>query len=136
MNTKMDSIKKILREEKDAFVAAVKSLKTQLEVAEEDVSRVVTALNALEQKPSKKVVKKTSSSGPKRPCPTKQETIVVIMDILNANGTVPVNDLKGLTSDKLIEQGKSLSGFALRFAEALRDPRIEEREPGVYALPY
>jgi len=112
------------------------TLRTQLVAAEEDVSRVVTALNALEQKPSKKVAKKTSSSGPKRPCPTKQETIVAIMKILDANGAVPVNDLKGLTSDKLTEQGKSLSGFALRFGEALRDPRIEEREPGIYALPY
>ncbi len=136
MSTKIDAIKKILREEKDAFVAVVKSLRTQLGVAEEDVSRVVTALNALEQKPAKKAVKKTGPSGPKKPCPTKQETLVAIMEILDANGIVPVDDLKGLTSDKLVEQGKSLSGFALRFGEALRDPRIEEREPGIYALPY
>jgi len=136
MSSKIDSIKKILREEKDDFVAVVKSLRTQLVVAEEDVSRVVIALNALEQKPSKKAARKTSFSGPKKPCSTKQETIVAIMDILNANGAVPVEDLKGLTSDKLTEQGKSLSGFALRFGEALRDPRIEEREPGIFALPY
>jgi len=136
MSTNLDSIKKILREEKDARVAVAKSLRTQLEVADEDVSRVVTALNALEQKPAKRAAKKTNLSGPKKPCPTKQETIVAVMEILDGNGAVPVDDLKGLTSDKLTEQGKSLSGFALRFGEALRDPRIEEREPGIYALPY
>ncbi len=137
MSIKIDSVKKILREEKDAFMAVVKSLRTQLAVAEEDVSRVVTALNALEQKPAKKGVKKTSPTGPRvgKPCCTKKEVIAILSVLLRDNGALTRVELGDLAKDKLIhEHHKSLSGFAMRFKEALADAQFHETSPGTYEL--
>lgn len=134
MIEKLDTIKKSLREEKDSCVAEVKTLKAQLAVAEETVLKVVGALNALEERPARAGTRKSGSSTPNKPSPTKQATLSVILKILSENPSVPLEDLEGLVSDKLTEQGRDLKGFAMRFKEALGDPRILEREPGVYAI--
>jgi len=137
MSTKIDSIKKILREEKDAFVSAVKSLKTQLVAAEEDVSRVVIALNALEQKPRKTATHRRGHSAVRnnKPCCTKQEVVSILAGLLRDNGSLTAEELDALARDNVVnERKKSLSMYANLFKKALADPQFAEVTPGMFAL--
>jgi len=137
MSSKIDSIKKILREEKDAFVAAAKSLRTQLVAAEEDVSRVVIALNALEKKPRKTATHRRGHSAVRnsKPCCTKQEVISILAGLLRDNGSLAVDELDALARDNVInERKKSLSMYANLFKKALADPQFKEVQPGTYVL--
>ena len=55
--------------------------------------------------------------------------------MLTDNGMLSRSELEELAKDKLSnELGKSLSGFAMRFKEALADPQFLETSQGVYQL--
>ena len=55
--------------------------------------------------------------------------------LLNDNGSLSRDEIEGLAKHKLKhEENKNLSGFAMRFEEALQDSMFVEVSPGSYRL--
>lgn len=71
----------------------------------------------------------------KKPCCTKSEVVEIIAGLLNDNGSLSRTELEELAKEKISrELGKNLSGFAMRFREALGEPQFSEFAPGEYLL--
>lgn len=71
----------------------------------------------------------------KKPCCTRSEVVEIIAGLLADNGALTKTEIEDLAEEKIkVDLGKSLSGFAMRLAEALVDPRFMEVAPGQYRL--
>ena len=109
-------------------------LLTELAPLDEQAARVQTDLDAIDDKRNRLNAaiealgsgrKKAKSTRRTKPCATKAEVVQIVMDLLKDNGSLSMEDLDGLAKDRLSRDlGKSLSGFGLRFREALADPRF------------
>lgn len=64
--------------------------------------------------------KATTKNQAQKKCAKKADVISVIEKLLQDNGTMPVDDLRELSRSNITEKNWSLSGFELRFKEALK----------------
>ena len=81
---------------------------------------------------SKKRISRAKTS---KACCTKSEVTSVVAGLLSDKGMLSRAELEELAKDKLSNQlGKSLSGFAMRFKEALGDAQFIEITPGTFQL--
>ncbi len=124
--TELRPIVEQLRREESRLGAQQAELKAGLATVEVDLKRVRGALLALGEKPV------TKSGG--KPAATKKEVTRMIADVLQSQGTVEKEALRRSVEARLAERGKSRQGLALRFEEALKDPRFVSTPSG-YRLP-
>ncbi len=72
------------------------------------------------------------SFAPKSPsetlCAKKADLIPIIEELLTANGPLAVEDLQGLTADRLRTMQLSASGISRTFTAALKDRRFQTDE--------
>lgn len=62
-----------------------------------------------------------------KPCCTKSDVIEIVRSLLEQRPNLPRHEIEKLAKEKASkEQGKSLSGFAMRFTEALADPSLAD----------
>ena len=109
---------------------AIDGLKQVRDELAHQLERIDMALAALDEG-----VQKTRSTRSRKPCCNKDEVISILRELLRDNGSLSKSELEELAKDKLSNQfGKSLSGFAMRFKEALSNAEFTEVTPGVYQL--
>ncbi|MCA8998765.1 MAG: hypothetical protein KDA80_17330 [Planctomycetaceae bacterium] len=124
MDAPLQDIERVLRDQLSPLEEEASRLRTLLADVEDQSARLTAALAALTAGHSKS---RTAKRG--KPCATKQEVATILVGLLEDNGSLTVDDLEGLAKDKLSNQlGKSLSGFRLRYQEALADPRFAVSE--------
>ena len=130
MNGSIEQIERVLLAELSPLNKQLERLHSEVSVLEEQRSRLTAAIEALSGGAKK-------GRAPKRgkPCTTKAEVIQILSQLLQDNHSLAPEDLEGLAKDRLSrELGKSLSGFSLRWKQALRDPRFVLRSDGQYEL--
>ena len=109
---------------------AIDSLRSERDMLLSQLERIDSAIASLDGKPSR-----AKSSRSSKPCCTKQEVIEIIEGLLRDNGQLTVTELEGLAKEKLSnELNKSLSGFAMRFKEAIREPKFVSNDSETYRL--
>lgn len=80
-------------------------------------------------------VKRPKPARAGKPCCTKSEVLEVLTGLLRDNGPLSPDELEGLAKHKVTNDlGKSLSGFAMRFREALTDALIVDAGSGKLRL--
>jgi hypothetical protein len=120
--TTLSSIVQQLREEESRLGAQQGKLKVELATVEAHLNRVRGALSALGQKPAGKATAKRAA--------TKRDVIQAICDVLENQGVVKNEALRRSVETQLGQMGKSRQGLALRFEEALNDPRFVNTPAG------
>lgn len=121
----------------------VTELRSQLAPIEEEETRLRSALTELKGHRKKlEAALNVLGGGPQKAkppkrgktCATKQEVVAIMAELLRANGPMETADLEGLAKDRLSEAGRSLSGFRLRFSEAIRESDFQVDEGGHVTL--
>lgn len=120
------------RDHLEAQLAPLDTKATELESAlagiNENRKRLRAALSALDGGSGK------SRNKPARKCVTKDMVIDLADQLVADNTEVPKSDLDALVRDKIQAKGFSLSGFALRFNEAMNCGRFLVSEDDVVSL--
>ena len=104
-----------LRVEETEIQRNLERLRVEVKSAESQLAQVRKALASLKGKQNTAVAKK--------PTATKEEVVRTIESILQAVGSVQQEELKIKVEENLKTQGKSLTGFAMRFKNALNEPQ-------------
>lgn len=112
MSENMTDVVERLQAEESRLVARVQEFRAGARTAEAELERVRTALGALSGK------QKARRGRSSKPSVTQEEVVSLVRDLL-ASGPIPEDELKKRASDTLRASGRSLSGFALRFRQAL-----------------
>jgi hypothetical protein len=130
MNSRLSLIEEQLVAELSEVNARITTVSAELSALNKDLEKLDACLAALKvrAKPSK-AAKSTSL----RPCPGQKEVADVVIELLGANGPMDANDLVELTKSRMLEMGRSLVGFGLRFGE-VRERHLKEPTPGILAL--
>ena len=123
----LDDIKVALEERHAKMLAKANALRCELTSLENELARIDAALAALAgttqptltAKHGKKETRKSAA-----PSATKALVTDLILQVLSTNSVIQVQDLKSLVERKLIERGHNRNGYAMRFKEALTDPRL------------
>jgi hypothetical protein len=121
-DTDLSSIVEQLRQEERRLGTQQAELTVALTSLEADLKRVQGALSALGEKPATKSGRKAAA--------TKKDVIQVISDVLHSQEVVENVALRRSVEVQLGEMGKSRQGLALRFEEALKDPRFVNTPAG------
>ena len=101
-------------------------------LAEEAREELAIYEHILQGSGAAKSTKRTRAS---KPCCTKEEVIQVLVGLLRDNGALSRDELEELAKHKLSrERGRNLSGFAMRFREALGDGPFHEARDNVFEL--
>jgi len=106
-----------LREERQRLQAEVTSAQTALHQLQEQLQRVEVALDALTG--SGKTKKKKVGSG------VKTHEVVELMNAELQRGPVREDELGKRVAEQVKSTGKTLSGYKLRFEQALKDSRFK-----------
>ncbi|MEZ6063743.1 MAG: hypothetical protein R3C19_25625 [Planctomycetaceae bacterium] len=113
----------------DAQCAELKARLAELQQTKEQLEAARAALNGT-QKPGGKAKRKAA-----KPCARKNDVIAACKDILSENGPLSKDDLEGLVASRLgDDQNFSLSGFTLRFKEALQSELFHVEPDGVVSI--
>ncbi len=123
-DTDLSSIVEQLRQEERRLGTQQAELTVALTSLEADLKRVRGALSALGEKPATKSGRKAAA--------TKKDVIQGISDVLRNQGAVENDALRRSVEAQLAEMGKSRQGLALRFEEALKDPRFVNTPAGYW----
>lgn len=115
-----------LKSEQERLQGIADKLNEQLAINTAELKRVQTALSALDSKPATKTSRKSL-----KPAATKNDVIAAMETVLAQNSPIERDALKSIVQDAVAESGKSKQGFALRFAEAMKDQRFSETADGV-----
>ena len=126
MNIEPDAALTYLRELLEPLDDKIAAREKELSDDKELRKRYRAAIKALEAGQ----IAAVESSSPKRQCCKKHEAIEIMDKILNENGPLGVDTLKGLAMSKIAET-MSKSGAALRLKEALADDRFHVNAEGV-----
>lgn len=109
---------------------AVESLQQVRDQLVNQLDRLDAALAALG--PGKKASRPPQA---RKPCCTKDDVITIVAGLLRDNGQLTLDELEGLAKGKIKDERQmSLSGFAMRFKEALADSRFREVGENIFAL--
>jgi len=115
----LDGITQQLRAEESRLVAEQAELDSRCREASRELRRVRSALSALGAKSDPRGRKEASNAT------STAEAVEGIMHVLAARDAIPIQELRVLVQQWVKAAGKSLIGFHLRFASALRDQRFE-----------
>lgn len=124
MSQRITTVVDQLRAEEARIQSDVERLHHEAKAAEAQLRQVRGALAALKEKPQ-------SKSGPTKPAATKEEVVQTMVALLQAKGPLRQGDLKRFIEQRVAAAGKSRSGLALRFREALNDPRFKCAPSGI-----
>lgn len=120
MNGSVEQIEQVILSELAPLDEQAARLRSELGAIDDKRNRMIAAVEALGL--GRKKAKSTRRS---KPCATKVEVVQILVDLLKDNCSLSTEDLDGLAKDRVSRDlGKSLSGFGLRFKEALADPRF------------
>ena len=123
-DSRLEEVRQQLSDELDQREAESQQLKAQLDAVEADRKAIAAALAALGRK----------RGAATKPSARKTQVVAILRELLEANGPIEKADLKALVGERLTAAGKSLSGFGLRFGEAMKDPQFESMPSGRIAL--
>lgn len=130
MNSPIAQIVTELQNQLAPIEAEENRCRTALAELKDQRQKIEAALSVLGSGSSKS---KPAKAG--KPCATKQEVVAIVGELLRTNRAIPIADLEALTKENLAESGdRSLSGFGLRFREALRQPEFRVSPAGVVEL--
>ncbi len=118
MSERLIAIIKELSNEESRLVDHRSKLNEQLQAIELRVKQIQEALSALGRKPSVKAKQKRTNSRPSKPAATKDDVIFALRTVLQADGELNQLKAKELVEAIIVSDGKSRTGFALRFNEA------------------
>ena len=127
----MDVTVKELRDHLEAQLIPLDGKASELESALAEINesrkRLRAAINALRGR-------NDNAKKPTRKCATKDMVIELAEQLVRENNSVPRADLDELVRIKIKDSGLSLSGFALRFNEALASGRFKLSDDGNVSL--
>ena len=106
-----------LRVEEADIQQNLDQLRAQVKDDESRLAQVRKALSSLKGKPQ-------NGSAVKKPTATKHEVVEAITHVLREKGPVSEDELKTIIENLLSSQGKSRTGLAMRFKNALREKRF------------
>jgi hypothetical protein len=127
MSQQLSTVVEQLRAEENRLASGLEQLRHQVRDALAEQKQIRRALAALSGA-------SRSKTTAKRPAPTRNDVVRAMIELLQANGALPEEQLKQQIAHKLQESGKSRAGFALRYKEALADGRFSRDEQGVRLL--
>lgn len=128
MDVTIDEAVTVLEEQLAPLDGQVTELECQLGTLKETQKRLRAALNAL------KGGGKSLASSPKKKCVKKLEVVRLVQKYLERDGSIPIDELKQFVSATITKQGWSLSGFGLRFKEAIGTPEFTVSPGNVVTL--
>lgn len=114
-----------LRLEESRVVEEGKKLKASLKANKAELKQVRAALSALGAKPG------SSGRQPARRAVTQADVIAAMTVVLADGSVVETEDLKKLVQKELSNSSKSLQGYALRFAEAIKEEQFIDTPAGL-----
>jgi len=121
--SRLDQIRQDLENELEASEAEVGRLKAELAAAEKDHKAIKDAIAALGRK---------SGPSPKKPTVKKVDVCEALREVLQGlPGPTPKAEVEVSLRERFSSKGFGLTGFALRFKEALEQTDIEETEQGL-----
>ena len=103
-----------LRDERQRLQAEVTKAQTALQEQQEQLQRVDEALDALTRSGKSKTKKKAVSG-------VRTHEAVALMKAALQAGVLNVDELNTRVADQLKSKGKTLTGYKLRFEQALKD---------------
>ena len=106
-----------LREERQRLQAEVTKAQGALQELQEQLQRVQVALNALTG--SSKAKKKAGGGG------VKTHEVIALMKAVLQAGSLDADELSKRVAEQLKNKGKTLTGYKLRFEQALKDASFE-----------
>jgi len=112
-----------LREERQRLQAEVTSARSALQELQEQLERVQVALDALTG--TCKTKKKKAGSG------VKTQEVVALMKAELQRGPVREHELGKRVADQVKSAGKTLTGYKLRFEQALKDSSFKREDDRV-----
>ena len=116
-STRIETILADLREEESDIQGKLDSLRKQVKVADAQLAQVRKAISSLNGK-------STVAAATQKPTASKEEVLVVMSEILRQNGPSAEQELRTAVEQTLSGQGKSLTGFAMRFRNALKSEQF------------
>jgi len=123
MTSRIDQIRQDLENELEASEAEVGRLKAELAAAEKDHKAIKDAISALGRK---------SGPSPKKPSLKKADVEkALLQELRGRKDAVPLAELEASLREAFTRKGCSLTGFSLRFKEALQHSDIEQTVAGV-----
>lgn len=122
-----------LEKERTALTGKADKLRSELSVLEGDLRRITAALSALtgaaDAPPPKKQGKGGKKSGKR--AAGKADVVKLIHSVLSEDAVLEEAELKQRIEERLGLDGFSRMGFALRFKEALADPKFIDSPGGI-----
>jgi hypothetical protein len=112
-----------LKDEETRLRARMEGLRRELQEVAANVRRVSRAAAALQKMQSATKPRQKAAVG-------KRDVVHQIVRVLRERDVLEVDALRHAVEDRVRGEGKSLTGFALRFKEALCDEQFEKRADG------
>lgn len=130
-SSSLASIKEQIEKERSGLRAKANRLEAELatvEVQLDSLTKAIAALDGHEATPAKKPVAKKRVD---KPAAGKSQVATLLHELLSDRGVLEETRLREEAEAKLTEAGFSRMGFALRFKEALQDPRFIDTPGGI-----
>ena len=112
----LDSVTQALKEQEAKLIETISKLEETIAEHQSDLVRIQGAIAALEQKPK---TQRKKRKAPSKPSASKADVESALMSVKDENPSASDDQLKSIAEEKLMEQGFSKSGLALRFKQLL-----------------
>ena len=112
----LDSVTQTLKEQESKLLETIARLEESIAEHRLDLERIQGAIAALEQKPKSQRKKRKA---PSKPSASKADVESALMSAKDENPGAADDQLRSIAEEKLVEQGFSKSGLALRFKQVL-----------------
>lgn len=119
-----------LREQESTLVCERRAIDTRLRQLDREIRSVRTALAALGAKADRSATDPTNGKA----ALTTKEVAALAVEILSRDGPADPASLRERIEQQARRLGRSLIGFHLRFANALKDPRLGNAPDGRVVL--